>query len=63
VLKLKDNTTVEGRYRLHRWLTVGNGEFGEYSRDGAAAALEYNGDTKIANSWEWLREQFNSRYS
>jgi hypothetical protein len=62
-LKLKTDTSIESRYRLHRWLTVGNGEFGEYSRAGAAAALEYNGDTKIANSWEWLREQFDSRYS
>ena len=63
VLKLKYNTTIEGRYRLHRWLTVGNGLYGDYSRAGAAAALEYNGDIKIANSWEWLREQFDSRYS
>lgn len=62
-LKLKTDNSIEGCYRLHRWLTVGNGEFGEYSRAGAAAALEYNGDLKIANSWEWLREQFDSRYS
>lgn len=63
VLKLKNDVTVESRYRLHRWLTIGNGKFGEYSQAGAVAALEYNGDTKIANDWEWLREQFNSRYS
>lgn len=63
VLKLKNDNSIEGKYRLHRWLTVGNGKFGEYSQAGAAAAIEYNGDYKIANSWEWLREQFNSRYS
>ena len=62
-LKLKHNTSIEGRYRLHRWLTVGVGEFGEYSRQGAADAMEYEGDVKIANSWEWLREQFHRRYS
>jgi hypothetical protein len=58
VLKLKHSNTVESRYRMHRWLTVGLGEFGEYSKMGAAAAMEYTGDQKIANSWEWLREQF-----
>jgi hypothetical protein len=63
VLKLKNDNSVESRYRLHCWLTVGNGEFGEYSQEGAADALKYNGDLKIANSWEWLREQFNCRYS
>lgn len=62
-LKLKTDNSIESRYRLHRWLTVGQGEFGEYSKAGAAAALDYTGDTKMANSWEWLREQFNSTYS
>jgi hypothetical protein len=58
VLKLKHDTTIESRYRLNRWLTVGLGEFGDYSKQGAAAAMKYTGDVKIANSWEWLREQF-----
>lgn len=62
-LKLKNDNSIESKYRLHCWLTVGNGKYGNYSKEGAAAALEYNGDTKIANSWEWLREQFDSRYS
>ena len=63
VLKLKTDNSIEGKYRLHRWLTVGHGKYGKYSCAGAAAALEYNDDPKMANSWEWLREQFNSRYS
>jgi hypothetical protein len=63
VLKLKDNTTVEGLYRLNRWLTGNHAEFGEYSMKGAADALKFDGDVTIANSWEWLREQFNSRYN
>ena len=62
VLKLKNDNSIEGKYRLHRWLAAGHGEFGEYSKEGAAAALQYNGDTEFANSWEWLRQQFNSRY-
>lgn len=57
-LKLRDQTDVESQYRLHKWLTVGNGPYGEASKNGAAAALEYNGDLTLANSWEWLREQF-----
>lgn len=61
VLKLKNDSTVEGKYRLHCWLTIGKGEFGKYSIDGAKAALLYNGDPMLANSWEWLREQFNSQ--
>jgi hypothetical protein len=62
VLKLKDNTTVEGKYRLNRWITGNHAEFGEYSIQGAEDALSFEGDVTIANSWEWLREQFNSRY-
>ena len=62
VLKLRNNTTVEGKYRLNRWLTGNYAEFGEYSIQGAKDALDFNGDVTIANSWEWLREQFNSRY-
>ena len=63
VLKLRDNTTVEGMYRLNRWLTGNHTEFGEYSMKGAADALKFDGDVTIANSWEWLREQFDSRYN
>ncbi len=60
VLKLRDINTVEARYRLHRWLSVGLGEFGKYSQSGAAAAMQYNGDLHVANSWEWLRDYFDS---
>ena len=63
VLKLKDDTTVEGRYRLNLWLTGNHAAFGEYSIQGAKDALNFDGDVTIANSWEWLRDQFNSRYN
>ena len=59
-LKLRAMTTVESKYRLHRWLNIGHGEFGEYSKKGAAAAMTYNGDPSVANSWEWLRDYFDS---
>ena len=62
-LKLRDQTDIESRYRLHKWLTVGNGLYGTDSINGATAALKYNGDLKLANSWEWLREQFDRSIS
>jgi len=60
VLKLRESNTVESKYRLHRWLSVGQGEFGKYSLAGADAAMKYNGDLHVANSWEWLRDYFDS---
>jgi hypothetical protein len=74
VLKLKDDVektnSVESDYRLDTWLSVGDGDYAEFSILGARDAVEYydavNGDyTELMRSfeWAWLREYYSSRYS
>ena len=74
VLKLSDNVvktgSVESRYRMDTWSTVGDGDYAEFSILGARDAIEYynavNGDyTELMRSyeWAWLREYYSSRYS
>jgi len=61
-LKLREMNTVESEYRLHRWLTVGNGIVGNWSISGAKDAVEYNGSLDQANDWNWLRQYFTNKY-
>jgi len=68
-LKLRHDTAQISKDRLNAWLTVGNGEFAQYSLDGAKHAVEYyesvNGDfdkLKLSYDWPWLRAYFDSRY-
>ncbi len=68
-LKLRHDTTQISKDRLNVWLTVGNGEFAQYSLDAAKHAVEYyesvNGDfdkLKLSYDWPWLRAYFDSRY-
>jgi hypothetical protein len=74
VLKLKDDvektSSVESDYRLETWLTVGDGDYAEFSILGAADAVDYyeqvKGDyTELMRSfeWAWLREYYSSKYS
>jgi hypothetical protein len=74
VIKLKDDIektgSVESNYRLDTWLSVGNGDYAEFSILGAKDAVAYyeqaNGDhTELMRSyeWSWLREYYSSRYS
>jgi len=74
VLKLSDNVvktgSVESRYRMDTWSTVGDGDYAEFSILGARDAIEYynavNGDyTELMRSyeWAWLREYYSSKYS
>jgi hypothetical protein len=74
VLKLKDDVektnSVESAYRLDTWLTVGDGDYAEFSILGASDAVEYyeqvKGDyTELMRSyeWGWLREYYAKRYS
>lgn len=60
---------VAAKSRLKAWLTVGNGEFGEWSTRGADDALKYyqqnNGEyeaLKKSYEWAWLRDLFSSLY-
>jgi hypothetical protein len=61
--------TVEGAYRLNRWLDQAQGNHAEWCLNGARDGLEFfettQGDlAKLKQSfrWEWLRSYFEQRY-
>jgi len=65
-LRLEDSTF--SRHRLKIWSTVGEGEFAQYSIQGALDAIEYfeqvNGDIeklRLSYDWPWLQTYFNSK--
>jgi hypothetical protein len=65
MIKLSCNTDQESLDRGFAWLTVGNGNFGEYSKLGARDAVDYynsvDGDMKklmLSYDWEWLSDRF-----
>ncbi len=73
VVKLKhfsiEQPSVETDFRLKKWLTVGNGEFGEWSICGAADAIEYytavDGDydkLMLSYEWAWLKQYYDAKY-
>lgn len=74
VLKLKDDvvktSSVESDYRLDTWLSVGDGDYAEFSILGARDAVEYydavNGEydkLMLSFEWAWLQEYYSSKYS
>jgi len=74
VVKLKDDIektgSIESTYRMDTWLTQADGDYAEWSLQGAADAVDYydkvNGDyTELMRSfeWAWLREYYSSKYS
>jgi hypothetical protein len=65
VIKLCNSNSAESKERLEAWLNVGNGQFAEYSINGAKDAVEYykevNGEfnkLKLSYDWAWLKERF-----
>ena len=69
-IKLKLNDSTDSRYRLNIWSTVGEGNFAQYSIQGAQHAVEYyesvNGDLdklRLSYDWPWLKEYFNTKYN
>ena len=70
VLKLcHKKPTVENRYRLNKWTTVGEGKNGEWSLKGAKDAQEYyqthhRDHKKLMLSYDflWLKEFYESKY-
>lgn len=62
VLKLREMNTVESKYRMHRWLTTGNGPVGNWSIAGAQDAVEYSGSLDQANDWHWLKYYFTNKH-
>ena len=67
-LRLEDSTI--SRHRLKVWSTVGEGDFAQYSINGALDAVEYyesvNGELdklRLSYDWPWLKEYFNTKYN
>lgn len=74
VIKLKDDVvktgSIESDYRLNAWLTIGDGDWAEFSILGAEDAIRYydevggNYDKLLLSfEWAWLREYYANRYS
>ena len=74
VIKLKYNTDMTGDYttesRMNTWLSVGEGEYGEWSIKGAVAAIDFYdsvaGDmTELMRSydWAWIKTYYDSIYN
>jgi hypothetical protein len=69
VIKLRNSNTEENTLRLDAWLNNAEGNFAEFSLNGAKDAIEYyemvNGDfeqLKLSYDWPWLRTRFDSKY-
>jgi hypothetical protein len=67
-LKLRADTAEQSKERLNTWLTIANGNFAEYSIQGARDAVDYyeevNGDLdklRLSYEWNWLKERFNKK--
>ena len=68
-IKLKASKTEENQIRLNTWLTVGLGEFYQYSLQGAKHAVEYydevNGDfdkLRLSYDWDWINCYYKDKY-
>jgi hypothetical protein len=69
-IKLRLEDSKVSRQRLKIWSTVGEGDFAQYSIQGAQHAVEYyesvNGDLdklRLSYDWPWLQEYFNNKYN
>jgi hypothetical protein len=67
-LKLKADTSDISKQRLETWLSVGEGNYAEYSIRGASEAVKYYDEVdgnfeklKLSYDWEWLRNKFNGK--
>ena len=69
-IKLRLENSPISKHRLEIWSTVGEGDFAQYSIQGAQHAIEYyeqvNGDIdklRLSYEWAWLKEYFNNKYN
>jgi len=69
-IKLRLDDSIISKQRLKIWSTVGEGDFYQYSINGALDAVEYyesvNGDLdklRLSYDWPWLKEYFNTKYN
>jgi len=70
VIKLKLDDSPDSKQRLKIWSTVGEGDYAQYSIDGAKHAVEYveqvNGELgklRLSYDWPWLKKYFNAKYN
>jgi len=70
VLKLRADDSQASKDRLEAWLNVGEGDYAQYSIQGAQHAVEYyesvNGELnklRLSYDWPWLQEYFNTKYN
>jgi len=65
-VKLTQQDDPESRYRLNAWLTVGQGDNGEWSMCGAKDAVDFatsGADLQLSFEWRWLKKHFDSIYN
>jgi hypothetical protein len=69
-IKLKLENSSISRHRLQIWSNVGEGDYAQYSINGALDAVEYfeqvNGELdklRLSYDWPWLQEYFNNKYN
>ena len=65
-IKLAQNNDIESRYRLKQWCTVAEGNFAEWSLEGANYATVYaasGNDLQATFEWKFLEELFDSKYN
>jgi len=69
VIKLQWDRTEISDKRLETWISKAEGEYAQYSLDGARDALAYYSEVqgqfdklKLSYEWEWLKNYFNNRY-
>ena len=67
-MKLRADDSQASKDRLEAWLTVGNGDFAEYSINGAKDAVEYYDEVgedlaklRLSYDWPWLKALFDSK--
>jgi hypothetical protein len=69
VIKLKKENSAISLKRLDAWLNKAEGNFAQYSLDGAKHGIEYydkvkgkSEKLKLSYEWDWLQKQFKKKY-
>jgi hypothetical protein len=65
-VKLTQQQDPQSQYRLNAWLSVGNGDLGEWSMRGAKDAVDFvatGKDLQLSFEWAWLKETYNRLYN
>ena len=69
-IKLRADDSKASKDRLESWLNIGEGDYAQYSCEGAQHAVEYyesvNGELdklRLSYDWPWLKKYFNTKYN